>query len=154
MIADVLQQKEDNWKTWNRSNVWGLYRYMKQTRSQFDEVTDKTTTTTERFIMDEASGGNIAQYYKDEVNRIWDKAITELERVLKRNPHLRITTMAIFKSEDCSITKDSPDEIPADGSLNSTTSIAQVPSPSATVAPANPPASLGCVANPTTAVND
>lgn len=153
MITDIAGQTKSDWKAWNRSNVWGLYRYMKQTKAQFDEVTGKATSTIEGFIKDKDSGSKIAKHYTDEVNRIYNKAITELERVLKDSPP-DDKKDSIFKAEDCKNTKDSPNSPPTGASATPTTPAAPTRAPSATVAPADPPARASCVANPTTPVKD
>lgn len=125
---------------------------MKQTRPQFDEVTKRATSTIEGFITDKDSGSKIAKHYSDEVNRMYNKAITELERVLKDStPEGK---KSIFKADDCKNTKDSPNSPPAEGSGAPATPTAPTRAPSATVAPANPPARASCIANPSTPVKD
>lgn len=126
---------------------------MKRTQPQFDEVTSKAATAIKGFINDQDSGNKIKEYYKKEVNRIYNKATTELERVLKDAPPDNKKN-SIFKSEDCTNTKDSPDKPPAGGSATPTTTAAPTHIPSPTVAPANPPASASCVADPTKPVKD
>lgn len=124
---------------------------MKQTKPQFDEVTKSATSTIGDFIKDKDSGSKIAQHYTDEMNQMYNKAITELERVLKDSPPEK---GSIFKAEDCKNTKDSPNTPPAGGSGTPTTPTTPTLAPSATVAPANPPARASCIANPSTPVKD
>lgn len=126
-----------DWSKWNRSTVWALYRYMKGTKDQFDEITAKATSTINDLIMDEDQGKKIAQHYTDEINGLYSRAITELERVLK-NPPPANDKDSIFKKEDCSNTKDSPDTPP-------TTPV--TPS-SSNVAPVSPPGQSSCAPSP------
>ena len=58
--------------------------------------------------MDEDQGDKVAQHFKDEINRIYDRTINELERVLKDAPPSNGGT-SIFKQDDCTNTKDFPD---------------------------------------------
>lgn len=126
---------------------------MKQTKPQFDEVTERATSTIEGFITDKDSGRKIAQHYNDEINRMYNKAVIELERVLKDSPPDNKRD-SIFKAEDCKNTKDSPNTPPAGGSGTPTSPAAPTLAPSTIVAPANPPALASCIANPSTPVKD
>lgn len=76
-FADLCPQRKDTWQNWDRSNVWGLYRYMKQTKDQFDEVTSSAKTAIESFVMNEESAAKISKHYEDEITRYYTKAITE-----------------------------------------------------------------------------
>ena len=120
---------------------------MKQTEDQFNEVRDKACQVIQGFIMDEDQGEKVAQHYKDEIDAIYVRCTTELERVLTKPPP-DDDKESIFKKEDCKNTKDSPDTAPDD---SSPTQGGPVP-----VAPVNPPntAMPSCVPNPTTPVKD
>jgi len=149
-------QTKSDWKAWNRSNVWGLYRYMKETKDQFDEVTTKATDTIQSLIMDEASGEKIAKHYRDEINRIYNKAITELERVLSDPPPSNDKD-SIFHNEDCKNTKDSPNTPPPAAGSSTSAPLSSSPPPpptTPTIAPVIPPAKLICNGNPATKPKD
>lgn len=118
---------------------------MKRTKSQFDEVTDKATKAIEDFIVDEEFSRKIADHYKDEVNRIYDKAVSELERVLQ-DPPAADDSNSILKKEDCKNTKDSPDSPPDDTGTTSPTTSA--------LSSVDPLAAPIWVANPRQAVLD
>ena len=133
-----------DWSKWNRSTVWAVYRYMKGTKDQFDEITAKGTSTISDMITDEDQAKKISKHYKDEINRIYNRAITELERVLKDDPPTN-DKESIFKKDDCSNTKDSPDTPPPSGSTT-------VDPFSPTVTPLSPPGQSSCFPTPTGSV--
>ncbi|KAL9609171.1 MAG: hypothetical protein Q9167_006048 [Letrouitia subvulpina] len=128
------KQKKD-YKSWLRSTTWAVYRYMKQTKAQFDEVKDKAGNSIQNMIMDEDQGQKVAKHFKEEIDRMYDRAIEELERVLK-DPPADNDKDSIFKSEDCKNTKDSPDTAPA------------------STQPIDPPSQPSCFPNPTDHVRD
>ena len=87
---------------------------MRASRAQFVEVTDKTCAEIAFLIKDEKSGTKIANHYRDEINRIYQKAIKELERILA-TPQAPNDHASVFKAEDCKNDVHSANQPSADG---------------------------------------
>lgn len=65
-------------------------------------------------IKDHDSGIKIANYYRGEIYRMYNKAINELKRILA-TPQAANDNASVFKSEDCNNDVNSPNEPPAGG---------------------------------------
>ncbi len=65
-------------------------------------------------IKDHDSGIKIANYYRGEIYRMYNKAINELKRILA-TPQAANDDASVFKSEDCNNDVNSPNEPPAGG---------------------------------------
>lgn len=102
---------------------------MIQTEDQFNEVRDKACQAIQGFIEDKGQSEKVAQHYKDEIDTIYARTTTELERALA-DPRADNDKDSIFKKEDCKNTEDSPDTAPDDSSSNSNpTTTTPTPSP-------------------------
>ena len=133
---------------------------MDDTKEDFDEITKKSTDALKGLIHDDAtSAENIQKYFADEINRIWNKANDELERILEHPPADDPKNDNVFKREDCCNTKntaDSPPPAPTPASPP-TPPADNPPEPPPTVAkvePAIPPAAPSCNPAPIGKYND
>ena len=104
---------------------------MRGSRAQFAEVTDKACAEIAVLIKNDESGLKIANYYRDEINRIYNKAIDELRRILA-TPQASNDDASVFKTEDCINNVNSPNQPPTGGA----SATAAAPTPSGTQPPA------------------
>lgn len=108
---------------------------MRGSRAEFSEVADKTCDKIAVLVKDHNSGRKISDYYRGEVDRIHNKAMNELRRILA-TPQATNDEVSVFKSEDCINDVNSPKRPPAGGA--SATAAAAAPSGTQPPAQFNP----------------
>ncbi|KAK4694119.1 hypothetical protein P7C71_g3414, partial [Lecanoromycetidae sp. Uapishka_2] len=129
------QTTKPSYKSWDRSSVWGVYRYMRGSSTEFAEVKTQVCAEIAFLVDDDDQGTKIGNYYSSEIDRMYNKAMTELRRILA-TPPADNDSNSVFKTEDCINDVNSPKKPPAGGS----SATAASPAPTGTQPPpqANP----------------
>ena len=82
---------------------------MIDTKDQFDDTTAEATAALKGFITgDDGSDENIQKRFTSEIERYYERAMTELERLLN-DPPPDNNGDSLFKEDDCSNTKNTDD---------------------------------------------
>lgn len=111
-----------------------------KTKPQFDDTTSKGAKALGTFLRDKDQAEVIEQYFKDEVQKFWDRGTQQLAKDLK-NPPSADPNDSLFQMEDCANTSDDEDD-PADSSALTPTTTpipTQAPVQSPTPSPPTPP---------------
>lgn len=104
---------------------------MRTSNAQFSEVEASTCAQIGALFKDQDTGLKIATYYHNEANRMYNKAIIELRRILAM-PQAATDEASVFKTENCINDLNSPNQ-PPDGGIHPS---AAAPAPSGTQLPA------------------
>ena len=84
---------------------------MRGSRAEFSEVKDQACAQIAVLIKDDKSGEKIANYYRGEIDRMYNKALDELRRILA-TPQAPNDNASVFKTEDCKNDVNSPNQPP------------------------------------------